>query len=95
MILTTSFAATLRLDKLFQWVGDFDFDFDFASNISTAGDVEHCTKLEATLVESFPLIFMHLRRSYFDHFEKKDFNLVSLLDCPQTSRAVLQLWLLL
>jgi hypothetical protein len=56
------------------------FDFDFASNISTAGDVEHCTKLEATLVESFPLIFMHL---------------VSLLDCPQTSRTVLQLWLLL
>ena len=91
MILTTSFAATLRLDKMFQWVGDFDF----ASNISTAGDVEHCTKLEATLVESFPLIFMHLRRSYFDHFDKRDFNLVSLLDCPQTSRAVLQLWLLL
>ena len=59
--------TTLRLDEMFQWVGETSFGF--ASNISASGDVEHRTELEATLVESFSLIFVHLQYSYFHEFD--------------------------
>ena len=63
----TGIMTTLRLDEMFQWVGEISFDF--ASNISASGDVEHRTELEATLVESLSLIFVHLQYSYFHEFD--------------------------
>ena len=65
--LQTGIMTTLRLDEMFQWLGEISFYF--ASNISASGDVEHRTELEATLVESFSLIFVHLQYSYFHEFE--------------------------
>ena len=94
-------AATLRLDYD---VLMGDCFFFHASDISAAGDVEHCTKLEATLVESFTLIFLYLQPYFGKHNlgkrvkiikSKENMNLVSLLHCSKTSRAVLQLWFLL
>ena len=48
-----------------------DWFWSQASNISAAGDVEHCTKLEAALVESFTLIFLHLQPYFHDHNSEK------------------------
>jgi len=61
-----------------QWLNTYHLYL--LSEISGAGDIEHCTQLEATLVERLALARL---------------NLVSLTHGPQTGRTILQLWLLL